>query len=305
MGYLLIVIASVMYGVGPTFSTLLQRSGWNAATILFEGELVGAAVLFLIIKWKKRSLRLKRKQILPLFGLGGVSYLVMSLLLQSAYRYMLAGLCTMLHFIYPIVVMVLMIVLFKEKVTAAKLLCMILSLIGIFMIVGVPGGETMEGNLLLGALLAAASGVAYAVFVVANDKSAMAELDETVSTFYVLVVGAVLMGVYLLVSGNFAANLEGANAIYAIVYPLSNVVALVCLARGVHYVGATRAAIINMLEPAVSMVVSVLVFGGSDVTVFTICGCVLIVASVIIVTLIKDNGGTQQDMEPAEKQRRE
>ncbi len=302
MGYLLIIIASVMYGVGPTFSTLMQRSGWNAATILFEGELVGAVLLFLLIKGRGLSLRLKREQVLPLLGLGGLSYLLMSMLLQSSYRYMLAGLCTMLHFIYPIIVMVIMIAIFKERVTASKLLCMLLALLGICMIVGLPG-QPVEGNVPLGAALAASSGIAYAIFVVSNDRSAMAEVDAMVSTFYVLVVGGILVGLYLLLTGNFSANLEGANAIYAIVYPLFSVVALVCLARGVHCVGATRAAIINMLEPAVSMAVSVLVFGGSDVTAFTICGCVLIVASVITVTLTKDAVRAQEVLEPCGEKR--
>jgi len=275
----------------------MQRSGWNAATILFEGELVGAVLLFLLIRRRGLSLRLKREQVLPLLGLGGLSYLLMAMLLQSSYRYMLAGLCTMLHFIYPIIVMVIMIVIFKERVTASKLLCMLLALLGICMIVGLPG-QPVEGNVPLGAALAASSGIAYAIFVVSNERSAMAEVDAMVSTFYILVAEGILVGLYLLLTGNFSANMEGANAIYAVVYPLSTVVALVCLARGVHCVGATRAAIINMLEPAVSMVVSVLVFGGSDVTAFTIFGCVLIVAAVITVTLTKESGRAQEGLEP-------
>ena len=144
---------------------------------------------------------------------------------------------------------------------------------------------------LCGPWVAALSGVAYAVFVVANDKSAMARLDATVSTFYVLLVGAVLMGLYMLVTGDVAVNFEGRCLAYASVYPTTSVVGLICLAQGVHRIGATRAAIINMLEPAVSMLVSVLVFGGEEVTAFSLVGCAMILASVVVVTVTKAEAG--------------
>ena len=279
-----------MYGVGPTFSTLMQRAGWGPAALLFEGETVGVLLLLSVIKIRGLSLKIRRDQVLPLLGLGGIAYLVMSLLLQTSYRIMLAGLCTMLHFVYPIVVMVIMIVGFHERVTARKVICMLLSLAGICLIVGIPGASA-DDNVALGSVLAALSGVAYAVFVVANDKSPMAELDSMVSTFYVLLFGAVIVGTYMLFTGDVAVNFSGANLIYAVCYPMTTILGLVCLAQGVHRIGATRAAIINMLEPAVSMVVSVLVLGGSEVTVLSLIGCGLILTSVVVVTLTKGEKG--------------
>ena len=279
-----------MYGIGPTFSALLQQEGWNQAAILFIGNSVGICILLILIRARKLSLKVRKNQLLPLLGLGGTSYLVMALLLQTAYRHMLAGLCTMLHFVYPVIVMAAMILLFKERVTARKVVCMAMSLGGIVLIVGIPGRAAGD-NMALGAACAALSGVAYAVFVVANDKSAMARLDATVSTFYVLLVGAVLMGLYMLVTGDVAVNFEGRCLAYASVYPTTSVVGLICLAQGVHRIGATRAAIINMLEPAVSMLVSVLVFGGEEVTAFSLVGCAMILASVVVVTVTKAEAG--------------
>ncbi len=86
-------------------------------------------------------------------------------------------------------------------------------------------------------------------------------------------------------------DLSGWNLVYAAIYPATTVVGLVCLAQGVHRIGATKAAIINMLEPAVSMVVSVLVLGGSEVTVLSLIGCGLILTSVVVVTLTKGEKG--------------
>ena len=74
MGYLFIIVASIMYGIGPTFSALLQQEGWNQAAILFIGNSVGICILLILIRARKLSLKVRKNQLLPLLGLGGTRW---------------------------------------------------------------------------------------------------------------------------------------------------------------------------------------------------------------------------------------
>ena len=282
MGYFFVIVASIMYGIGPTFSAILQRSGWNAATILFEVELVACIFLFIMIRIKRVSLKVTFRQLRSLIVIGGGTYLLMSLLLQLSYRYILAGLCTVFHFIYPIIVMLIMGIFFHEKITLRRFVGIAGALIGIFMIVDV-GEQGLDQSMLYGFLLAGGSGVAYAIFVVANDKSCFARLNTLVSTFYILLTGTVVIATYLLATRTFAVSWDGYNPVYAVAYPMSTMIALVSLSYGVHRIGATRTAMLNMLEPVVSMLVSMAVFGGENVTVSMGIGCVVVLLSVVFV----------------------
>lgn len=280
MGYLLIVAASAMFGVGPSVSTILQRSGWDALSVLWTGELGGAVLLFFLVRARGLSLKLSRRQLRTMLTLGALVYFLMGLCLNLSYRFMLTGLCTILHFVYPAVVILLMHVCFKEPVSGRKVLCIAISMCGIGMIVGTSVVE-LDVRVLCGAVFAVASGVFYAIYVVACDKSAMAETDELVTAFYILMTGAVFTTVYMVCSGRIWHGFQRGNLLLACLVPVLQTVGLVLFAKGVHRIGASRAAMINMLEPALSLAVSVAMFGG-DITFTALVGCGLVLASIAV-----------------------
>ncbi len=280
MGYLLIVAASAMFGIGPSVSTILQRSGWDALSVLWTGELGGALLLFVMIRVRRLSLKLPWRQLRPLLLLGALVYFLMGLCLNLSYRFMLTGLCTILHFVYPAVVILLMRLCFKEPVSGRKVCCVAVSMCGIGMVVGTSVVE-LDVRVLCGAALAVASGVFYAIYVVACDQSAMAEVDEWVASFYILITGAVFTTAYMAFSGRLWVCFRGEQTLLACLIPVLQTAGLVFFAKGVHKTGASGAAIVNMLEPALSLVVSIIVFGG-EITAAALAGCCLVLLSIVI-----------------------
>ena len=135
MGYLYVLLASTLFGLSPTLSALLQRSGWSNGAVLLNNEVFGGLYLLFLTRSKGLGLRIKKREFAVAAGLGGISFWGTNILLQKSYILLPSpGIATVLHFIYPIFVMVIMAFLFKERLTPPKLLCAVISLWGIVLI---------------------------------------------------------------------------------------------------------------------------------------------------------------------------
>lgn len=295
MGYFYVIIASVLFGLSPTLSALLQKSGWSNGAILLNTEISGALCLLLLIRGKHGTLRIERRELAAAAGIGGVTFWGTNILLQASYQFLPnPGIATVLHFIYPVVVMSIMVFFFKEELTLPKLTCIGLSLCGIVLIVDASETSRQTAALLPGVLTALASGVTYAVYIIANDKSSAKRIYPLTLIFYVLLGGAAVNSVYLWVSHDFAIDLEGENLVYALALPLCSFSALLTIAEGIRRIGPTKAAVINMLEPVVAMVVSAAVFPDKPLTVHMVCGGVLILLGTGATALLNNSGGKRR-----------
>lgn len=296
MGYLYVLLASTLFGLSPTLSALLQRSGWSNGAVLLNNEVFGGLYLLFLTRSKGLGLRIKKREFAVAAGLGGISFWGTNILLQKSYILLPSpGIATVLHFIYPIFVMVIMEFLFKERLTPPKLLCAVISLWGIVLIADISRMPSQSTGLLTGVLLATASGAAYAVYIVSNSKSPARGIHPLILIFYVLMGGAAANSLYLLVVQDFSLNLAGKNCIYAAALPLCSFLALVTIAEGIRKIGPTRAAIINMLEPVVSMLVSAAAFPDEVLTVRMFCGGGLILLGTGALAMLNHSGGLDRE----------
>lgn len=305
MGYLYVALASVLFGISPTLSALLLRNGWSNGAVLLNSEVLGALYLFLLIRWKQISLRISKREFLAAAGLSGLSFWGTNLLMQSSFTLLPSpGLTTVLHFIYPTFVMIMMVLFFKEKVTLLRLICIAISLCGIGLISNMSGAVQHDSALLKGMVMAIASGLAYAIYIISNDKSPAKGVHPLVLIFYVLVGGAVFNTFYLFAARDFSVSFAGRNLAYAVIVPLCSFSALVAIAEGIRRIGPTRAAVINMLEPVASMVVSALVFRDEPLTVRMICGGILILAGTGTIAVLNDTKPKERCRNPLKRIRR-
>ncbi len=286
MGYFFVIIASCAYGLCPIFSSLLLKNGWSVAGVILCANFLSVLILMVIIKAKGLSLKIEKKQALSLIFLGGMSYWIMEFLLHSSYNHILPGIAVMIHFIYPVIVMVFMVIAFREKITFSKILCVLLSLAGIFLILGAKGLK-VDLNFVIGVFFAAASGFAYAVFIIASDKSPFGKINSIISTFYIFAVCVVLSFVWIMFSDTQPISLSVQNVLCLLGFSALTITAIICLGKGIHLIGATKSAIINMLEPAVSLTSSLIVFRDVEVTPLTFVGCAFLMLSTLIISIKK------------------
>lgn len=281
MGVFLVILASICFGTTPSLYKIALQTGIDTISMLFFVNALGAIIMASIVKIKNLSIKLKKKQMFDLFIFGLIGYESTSLLLTSSYNYIPAGVTTMIHFVYPVIVMVVMVIFFRERLDINKVISIMLAIIGVLFIVDILGAE-INADMLKGFIFAFLSSISYALYVVGSDKSSFSKMNIFVILLYFYVITAIVLGIYLTVSNSLRVPSDIKVFVIIPVNLVLTVVGLYTFALGVRKIGATYAAIINILEPAISMILSLIIFN-NKITVSIIIGCVLVLSSIIIV----------------------
>ena len=206
-------------------------------------------------------------------------------LLNVAYTMIPVGFTTMIHFFYPALVTMIMVILFKEKFTWKKLGAIVISIIGLALI----SGGDFSGNK-IGIVIALITAFAYAFYMIANDKTSARNVPLMVRSFY-LNLFVILTAIVTNVVTKKAVMPEGVvNIGLSILVGVMLCSAIVMLNAGISRLGAGKASFINMLEPITSLVVSTIVFKYT-ISVTAILGALLIIGSLILVA----KGDDEQD----------
>ena len=93
------------------------------------------------MKWKGESFRLQKKEIIPLV-LAGLIFSSSSLLLFLSYNYMDAGIASTILFVYPVLVALIMMICFHERISPivwGGILGNIWNVFGLGLPLGTPG----------------------------------------------------------------------------------------------------------------------------------------------------------------------
>ena len=258
-GYLYGALAAASYGVNPLFGLpLYSREGMGPDSVLFYRYGLAVVMLAVVMAVRRVPFRIAPRQVLPLVGLG-MLFALSSLLLFDSYNYMDAGIASTLLFIYPVLVAVIMVVCFKERMSVLTAVSIVLATIGIGLLYKGEGGQTLS---LKGVVMVFLSSLSYAVYMVAVNRSSLGRMPAVRLTFYSLLFGMVL----------FFVRLDFGAAVPLIRHPLMwvdvcclaffpTVVSLVAMAKAIHYVGSTVTAILGALEPVTALFFGVVVFG--------------------------------------------
>lgn len=259
-GYILGAIAAATYGMNPLFALPLYKVGMDPDSVLFFRYLFAIPLLGIMLKARGRSFRLQRKEVLPLIGMG-LLVALSSLTLFQSYNYMEAGIASTLLFVYPIMVALIMVLVYKEKLTGQTICCILLALTGIGLLYKGGDGATLS---VLGITLVMISSLAYAIYIVGVNQSTLKNVATLKLTFYVLLFGLSLF----LVRVDFGSSLYvpdkwylWGNLLALAVFPTA--VSFLCTTQAIQYIGSTPTAILGALEPVTAVAFGVTVFGES------------------------------------------
>lgn len=117
IGDLMILISATAFGLLPLFALLAYDGGTNITTLLFLRFAIATVLLLLYCIAREKAWALSARQILALFLLGGILYMIQSLCYYSSIKYIPASLTALLLYTYPALVAILSFVVEKEKIT--------------------------------------------------------------------------------------------------------------------------------------------------------------------------------------------
>ena len=278
-GYVLGAVAAASYGMNPLFALPLYKEGMDPDSVLFFRYLLAIPLLGIMIKARGRDFRLKRKEIVPLIVMG-LLVALSSLTLFLSYNYMDAGIASTLLFVYPVLVALIMALVFKEKLTMQTGLCIVLALVGIALLYRSGDGTTLS---LTGTVLVLVSALAYAIYIVGVNQTALKSVATLKVTFYVVLFGLSLFLVRL----DFGRDVclpdrwySWGNLLALAVFPTA--ISFLCTTSAIQYIGSTPTAILGALEPVTAVFFGVTVFGEA-LTPRIVCGIVMIILAVTFI----------------------
>ena len=279
-GYLLAAIAEITYGMNPLFAVpLYEQDGMNPDSVVFFRYLLALPILAAMVILRGRKLTIPRYAVVPSIILG-VLMALSSLTLFLSYKYMNAGIASTLLFIYPIIVAVIMVIFFKERVSMRLIVCIAVSLGGIALLYKGADGATLDT---LGTTFVVISALSYAIYLVGINHKRMQDIPTLQLTFFMLLFGSVLF------VGRIASGVElttpkvwyhWGNLIGLAVFPTA--ISFICTTRAIQIIGPMPTAILGALEPASAIFFGVTVLG-QGITPRELLGLVLIVAAVTAV----------------------
>lgn len=282
MGYVFAALSAAAYGTNPLFALNLYAEGMNANSVLIFRYLLGLPLIAAMIWARGRSLAIKKKEIGPAAVLG-ILMACSSLALFESYNYMNSGIASTLLFVYPIIVALLMVFFFHEKMKPVIGVCLAVMLAGLFLLI-----RNSEGTMLnpFGVLLVMASSLTYAVYIVMINVSDTVKTIPTLKLlFYTLLSGA-LVFIAVIPFGNPLTVPRSVTA-WANVLGIAVVPTLISLSlttAAIQSVGSTITAIFGALEPVTALLLSVLVLG-QPLTGREILGIVLILIATTLVVI--------------------
>ena len=273
------VAAAVFYGTNPFGAMHLYADGITAYTTLFYRFGLAALILGVILAVGRWSFVVTRRELLTLAVLGVLMGSSSSSLYVS-FNFMDVGIASTLLFVYPIMVAVIMAAFFREKVTLATVVSILLSLVGIALLNRSADGTSLSA---IGVSLVMASSLTYAVYIVIVNKSAL-RMSSMKLTFYVLLFGLLAILGYTFAMGERVQLLttpaEWAYALQLALLP--TVLSLVLMVIAVHDIGSTPTAIMGALEPMTAVAIGVACFG-EILTPRLGIGIVLILTAVLLI----------------------
>lgn len=279
-GFILAFIASATYGLNPLFALPLMAVGMDPVSILLFRYLLAVPIVGLIMVARKKSLRvtLAEAGILAVLGiLVGVS----SLTLFESYRYMDAGIASTLLFVYPVMVALIMMMFFREKVRAVTVISLAMTLLGIGLLYKGEGGVTLSA---VGTLLVMGSALSYALYIVGVNRTRASRIPTLTVTFYVLLFGMLVFAADIFAdpsSMTMPHGWEGWGGVLALAL-LPTVISFFCTTMAINTIGSTPTAILGSMEPVTAVVIGITVFG-ETLTGRDVAGLLLILVAVTLV----------------------
>jgi drug/metabolite transporter (DMT)-like permease len=281
-GVTLVVISAGSFAL---MSILAKDAGATTAGVstVLAARFLLAAILFwgLAVARGVRPQRLPLRTALLVLALGGAVYAVESTLYFSALTHIDASIASLLLCTYPALVLVMGVLLGRERADARRLGALVLAVGGALLVLSGGAGGALDP---LGVALAAGSTVLYAAYVVFADG--VGDGLDPVAFGALLSTGA---GTTLLVGGAVTGRLHPAVLGHApvltdvvLMATVSTVLAVTAFLAGMRRIGASGASIVAGIEPFFTVVLAAGLLG-ETLTPTQVAGGLVVLSAVFLV----------------------
>jgi drug/metabolite transporter (DMT)-like permease len=257
----------VAYSHGVEAYALLALRFGSAAAILWAITLVRAA--------RRGIERPPRSAILRILLLGAVVLPAEVSLYFASLHHIGAGLAEVLLFLYPMWVVLITAVVLRQSVTRLVVVCSAAAVGGAALTVG-----AVEGVDLVGVLLAIGASIGFACYVVLSGRLVHG-VGALLTTALVITGAAVTFTVAALATGAQGPTDPAGWAATLGLSVVGTVISFLFLTAGLARIPSTDASVISTVEPAVAVLLGVVLLG-EPIGVVQVLGVAIVLASVAV-----------------------
>lgn len=301
-GYFFALFSAVLLGLMAVLVKIVLNMGLSTLSVIFLRFSLSSLFLAVFLRIRGISFRLNREQFFILMGVGIVGYGLMNLCYYGAFFFIPVGLTSMIHYIYPVVVVLLARILYHNRYPQNVYVALIIGMAGAMIL---SFSDIGQSNL-IGVVLALFAGICYGIYVVFMDHPKMKDLHGLVIVFYLSAFTALFSLLFAVFTGKMpwqGVNLE-ILLLMLVISLFCTVLALFLFREAVVRIGSTHTTIFSTMEPVSAAVLGVMIFH-EKVGFGMLIGSVLILSALVMITfaqkesLLKEKAGETEEMNPS------
>ena len=280
-GFLYGLLSSASFGLIPMFTIPAMQQGMQFESILLYRFAFATLALGVILLIDGQSFRINRRDI-PSLLLLAFFYLISAVFLFWGYKFMASGIATTLHFMYPVLTTLIMMLFFREKKSIWRFMAIALAVAGVFFL---SQGDDSGSITFIGIFIVLLSALGYALYLVTVSQLKLGQMKGLRLTFYVFLFGTLLLFIGIGTTGHTQPipNLHTAgNLVMLAIIP--TVISNLALVRAVKCIGSTLTSVLGAMEPVTAVCVGIFMFG-EPFTNSVGLGIILIITAVTVIIL--------------------
>ncbi|WP_172914986.1 DMT family transporter [Capnocytophaga canis] len=286
-GYILALVSAITYGMIPLYMIPIKQSTLSLDDALFYRFAIGNVFILGFLIYRKERLQVNFRELL-IFKILGLLYALSSEFLFAAYDYLTPGIASTIFFMYPIVVALILGLFFKEKITLATVISLLIVVLGVGFL-SVKDTDSFSINF-FGLFIGLMGAVIYGIYMIVVNKSKLTASGIKI-TFYSMLFSSIYFLVKSMIINGFVEIPTVDMGIHLTAFSLiTTVLSILTLVYAIYYIGSTPTAIIGAVEPIVAVGISVFLFG-ELLTKNLIFGVLLIITGVLISILFERKKG--------------
>lgn len=280
-GFLYGILSSASFGLIPLFAIPAKNHGMDFMSILLYRFTFATIALAIVLMARGVSFKISKKD-LPWLLVLAILYLISSVFLLWGYDFMTSGVATTIHFMYPVITTIIMMIFFKERKSFWRMGAIASAVSGVYFLSQTDEEQTFS---LIGLIIVLISAVGYALYLVTVGQVKSDNLKGLRLTFYVFFFGTLMLITGMGATGNIGAIPDyttAGNLMLLAIIP--TIVSNLALIEAIKNVGSTLTSVLGAMEPLTAVIVGITVFG-EDFTFFTAVGIFMIISAVTIIIL--------------------
>lgn len=281
-----VLAAGTFWGTMGFFARSLYAAGFGPLEVAQTRITTGLVLVGLyILLFNRSQFKVKLKDIWCFLGTGIVSLLLFSTCYFSALNYTSLAVAAILLYTAPFFVMLMSLVLFKEKMNGKKVMALLLAFTGCVLVSGVGGDEDVSW---IGILLGLGSGFFYALYSIFGRYAINRGYGAWTMTFYTFLfcsIGCAFLSDWQVIGSVMTA--DSANILW--VLGLGFVTAFlpyVLYSTGLEHMESSKASILASVEPVVSALFGVFVFH-ETMSLWGVLGIALVLGAIVVLNVKK------------------